>query len=105
MAFFIFIQILIKHSGRKQNGDPDQTPPHTAESDLGLHCLFMSHKKDARLIWVNIWASSRENLSSGVANNTGADQPGHLSSLISAFVVCFLESFICIFATGEILIF
>ena len=22
-------------------------------SDLGLHCLPMSHKKDARLIWVN----------------------------------------------------
>ena len=22
-------------------------------SDLGLHCLHMSHKKDARLIWVN----------------------------------------------------
>ena len=26
---------------------------HTAVSDLGLHCLPMSHKKDARLIWVN----------------------------------------------------
>ena len=22
-------------------------------SDLGLHCLTMPHKKDARLIWVN----------------------------------------------------
>ena len=22
--------------------------------DLGLHCLPMSHKKDARLIWVNM---------------------------------------------------
>ena len=27
--------------------------PHTAASDLGLHCLPMSHKKDAMLIWVN----------------------------------------------------
>ena len=26
--------------------------PHAAVSDLGLHCLHMSHKKDARLIWV-----------------------------------------------------
>ena len=26
-----------------------------AASDLGLHCLFMSHKKDARLIWVNLF--------------------------------------------------
>ena len=26
---------------------------HSAASDQGLHCLPMSHKKDARLIWVN----------------------------------------------------
>ena len=31
--------------------DPDQTP-HYAVSDMGLHCLPMSHKKDARHIWV-----------------------------------------------------
>ena len=34
------------------NGDPDQTP-HSVASDLGLHCMHMSHIKDARLIWVN----------------------------------------------------
>ena len=28
----------------------------------------------------------------GLANNTGADQPGHPCSLISAFVIRFLES-------------
>ena len=28
--------------------------PHSAASDLGLHCLPMSHKKDARLIWVSL---------------------------------------------------
>ena len=32
-------------------GEPDQMP-HFAASDLVLHCLLMSHKKDARLIWV-----------------------------------------------------
>ena len=32
--------------------DSDQTPRSVA-SDLGLCCLPMSHKKDARLIWVN----------------------------------------------------
>ena len=26
---------------------------HTEASDLGLHCLHMSHKKDARLILFN----------------------------------------------------
>ena len=32
--------------------DPDQTL-HSMASDLGLHCLPMSHKKGARIIWVN----------------------------------------------------
>ena len=33
------------------SGDPDQTP-HFVVSDLGLHYLPMSHKKDARHIRV-----------------------------------------------------
>ena len=41
----------------------------------------------------------------GFADNTGADQPAHLRSLISAFVIRFLENFICELATGEISIF
>ena len=51
MVLFIFIQsyyILYANSGY-----PVQTPRSEA-SDLGLHCLPMSHKKDSRLIWVNI---------------------------------------------------
>ena len=31
--------------------------PRFAASDLVLHCFLMSHKKDARLIWVNVAAS------------------------------------------------
>ena len=38
----------------------------------------------------------------GVANNTDADQPAHLRSLISAFVISFFECTICKLATGEI---
>ena len=34
------------------SGDPDQTPCKTAASDLGLHYLPMSQKKDASHIWV-----------------------------------------------------
>ena len=34
------------------SGDPDQTPRSVA-SDLVLPCLPLSHKKDARLIWVS----------------------------------------------------
>ena len=44
---FFFIQILIEHSG-----DPDQAP-HSVASDLGLHCLPMSHKSYARLICIS----------------------------------------------------
>ena len=35
------------------SGDTDQTP-HSVASDLGLHYLPMSHKKDAWHIWVKI---------------------------------------------------
>ena len=41
----------------------------------------------------------------GVANNTGADQPAHPRSLISAFVFPFLESSICKLDTNEISVF
>ena len=39
-------------------------------------------------------AWTRENLSSGVANNTGADQPAHPRSLISVFVVRLMAMFL-----------
>ena len=48
MAFFNFIRIFMEHSESKQ-WIPDQTPC-SAVSDLGLHSLPMSHKKDARFI-------------------------------------------------------
>ena len=41
----------------------------------------------------------------GFANTKGADQPAHPRSLISAFVIRFLESSICKLATGKISIF
>ena len=52
-----------------------------------------------------MWAPTRENLSSGFANNKGADQPAHQPRLISALVIRVLESFICKLSTGEISIF
>ena len=36
------------------------------------------------------------------ANNKGADQPAHLRSLISTFVVRFLDSMICILAISKV---
>ena len=41
----------------------------------------------------------------GFANNKGADQSAHPCSLISAFVICLLESIISRLATGEVSIF
>ena len=41
----------------------------------------------------------------GFANNTGADQPAHPRSLISAYVIRFLKSIISKLATREISIF
>ena len=38
----------------------------------------------------------------GFAHNTGADQSAHPRSLVSAFVIRFLESNICKLATSEI---
>ena len=49
MYFFIFILFRIANSE-----DPDQTPC-SAASDLGLHCLPMSQKWDARLMWVKVF--------------------------------------------------
>ena len=44
------------------------------------------------------WTTSWENLSMPYANNKGADQPAHLHSLISAFVVCCLGIIIPVLA-------
>ena len=51
MVFYRFIQILIEPS-ESYSGKHEKTP-YFAASDLVLHCLPMSHKKDARLVWVN----------------------------------------------------
>ena len=52
---------------------PDGTP-RSAASHLGLCCLPMSHKRDARLKSVKLYAARRENLSSGVMKNMSFDQ-------------------------------
>ena len=49
-----------------------------------------------------IWASPRENLSWGVVNNKGADQPAHPCSIDSAFVIRLLEMIISRLATSEV---
>ena len=50
MVFFIFIQklIILKTFGKQI---VDTLIRLTVVSDVGLHCLPMSHKNDFRLIW------------------------------------------------------
>ena len=57
--FLIYFELIFLLAYRE---DPDQTPHSAASelglhcfaaSDLGLHCLPMSQKRDAMLIWVN----------------------------------------------------
>ena len=56
MYVFYFYSISNIYSCQ-QTEDPDQTPRSVA-SDQGLHCLLMSKKWDARLIWVKVIESS-----------------------------------------------
>ena len=63
--------------------------------------IVVSPFSSTNMCVVKIWASSRENMSSGFAIDTGTDQPASPRSLISAFVIRFLESTICKFATCE----
>ena len=52
--------------------------------------------------YFNTGLVARKPVFGGFANNTGADQPAHPRSLISAFVIHFLESTISNLATGDI---
>ena len=49
--YFSFVQIL-KETSVSKHWRADQTLPFWAP-DLVVHCLMMSYKKNARLIWVN----------------------------------------------------
>ena len=53
-------------------------------------------------IKISNWPRREKTCLRGFANNTGADQPAHPRSLISAFVIRFFKSIICKLATGEI---
>ena len=50
-VFFLFLSNFSMKFLKANRIAPDGTP-RSAASHLGLFCLPMSHKKDARLIWV-----------------------------------------------------
>ena len=53
LVFIIFIFLEISELD-VNSVNPDQTP-HSAASDLGLHCSPKSHLWDARLIWAKMY--------------------------------------------------
>ena len=59
---------------------------------------FCKNNKTYKIMWAPSW----ENLFLPYANNKGADQPAHLCSLISTFVVHCLDSTIPLLAIAEI---
>ena len=49
-GIFIFIQIVKEHSVSEHWRPWSDAVLRSVESDLDLHCLYMSHKNDARLM-------------------------------------------------------
>ena len=71
-------------------------------------CLYGLHttKSDFLMTWLILYVPRREKTClRWSANNKGTDQPAHTRSLISAFVICLLESIISKLAKGKILLF
>ena len=69
--------------------------------------IHAHHSSEAKvLLLCSLYGLRREkNLSSGLANNKGADQPAHPRSQISAFVIRLLKRIISRLATSEISLF
>ena len=81
MRFFIVFKIL-ENILKANSGDPGQMSRSVA-SDLGLHCLPLSHKKDVRLIWVdsfNLWDTLIYNAAKPTYSNTTVNMHAEHSS-------------------------
>ena len=73
------------------------TRPETKNLNLFYKCIFLS--ECTALSLGSIWPRRDKACLREFANNTDADQPAHLHSLISAFVIRFLERIISKLAT------
>ena len=56
---------ILKYILKANSAEPDQKP-HSAVSDLVLHCLLTSHKMNPRLIWVKAFGMSKSSFYSTV---------------------------------------
>ena len=80
------------------------TPTGGVTLEPHLRCVVYRMPQERH--WYQSYGPRREKTCLwGFVNNKGADQPAHSHSLISAFVIRFVESIICKLDTGEISIF
>ena len=70
-----------------------------------IYCRKLSDVTLQKRVHIEFGPQCEKTCLRGFANYTGTDQPAHPRSLISAFVIRFLESIICKLSTGEIAIF
>ena len=77
------------------NKSADQSADVQADLRFVLHTL---HEAGFLMNWLK-WATS---LFMPYVNNKGADQPAHRRSLISAFIVRFLDSIVSLVPVSEI---
>ena len=87
-------------SSRCGNREPYQLKTNNPENVFCGVCI-LSSSSDAILVG-HKWAASWENLIMPYAKNKGTGQPAHPRSLISAFVVRYLNSIIPLLAKAEI---
>ena len=74
-----------------------------AQTSLHIRAVWSWTEQWNNGFWsIFIYGPRREKTCLRFFNNTVTDQPAHTRSLISAYVVHFLESFICKLATGKI---
>ena len=69
---------------------------------LSMHILLGEVTIYDHIKWHLFGPRRKKTCLRGVGNNKGADQPAHQCSLISAFVIRFLESIISRLATSKI---
>ena len=81
------------------------TEQHGYRSELKLENIFLMHGVISFPDGMSYGPQSEKTCLREFGNNTGTDLPAHRGSLISAFAIRFLESYICKLATGEISIF
>ena len=96
----IFVSTFFHLGYKKTDPKPNKTYCNTKYLSVDgrniLICIDLNVDCNQNRIFIIQYGPRREKIClRGFANSTGADQPAHPRSLISAFVICFLKSTVC----------